>query len=66
MIESLLQLVCASVASFFRSKESKEIKAELGMDLDMKPEEEEMLMKEFPWIKSTSCGKYAEISETLK
>ena len=61
----MIELLSASIASFFRSSEFKEIKQE-GLELDMTPDEEEELLKAYPWIKTTTCGKYAEISEDLK
>lgn len=65
-IDSLMQLFSAAIAAYFRSNEFKDIKTEQKIDLEMTPDEEAQLLKEYPWIQKTEGGKYVEISEQLK
>ena len=48
---ALFELCCAVIAADFKGKDFEELKKEYGLyDVEYTPEDEEEIMKEYPWI----------------
>ena len=66
-VPALYDLLCASVCVFFKGKDIKSLKAELGMEhVEYTPEREEELKKEYPWVVEAAEKKIAEVQKVLE
>lgn len=57
-IPKLVDSCCAYIAVTFKQSTRKELEDKYGIDLNMKPEEEDELKKEYAWVLDIDKNRY--------
>ena len=61
---ALFELCCAVIAADFKGKDFEEIKKQYGLDdVEYTPEDEEEIMKEYPWIMEETEARIKKLRE---
>ena len=62
--KALFELCCATIAADFKGKEFEEIKKQYGLDdVEYTPEDEEEIMREYPWIMEETEARIKKLRE---
>jgi len=61
---ALFELCCAVIGAEFKGKDFEEIKKQYGLDdVEYTPEDEEEIMKEYPWIMEETEARIKKLRE---